>query len=418
MGVIHVDVTLTNPADRSRSWTGPMLVDTGATDSVVPRPILGAIGVVPESTRTYELADGAEVEMDIATARIEFMGELTAGLVVFGGADVEPLLGVTALESVGVQVDPRNQRLTKLSAVRLKAVTEKPDRLEAYRRILMLLAGLEPIRFPVSSSEVRQLASEHGYKDIASLREDFVSLYCQHLGEKGYVEIGNVQHYLSKAPNFCTRFSNQQTNNRRRNVMSNKQEAERKPGRLCLLAALALAACVALPSASTAQRVPRGNCQAVDRATTVEDDPYREERVVQAPVVGHPKSYIFFLIRVTNPTDDATVLVVATDLGDSRPSYSATAYAKGGIELNVLNSDVDYRSSLGYTATAQIDITDEIAEHAIQGGGLDMQVSFGPRNVQLFVPAEYFLGFSRKANTGWGRCAATATCPWCWSPDR
>lgn len=200
MGVIHVDVTLTNPADRSRSWTGPMLVDTGAMDSVVPRPILGAIGVVPESTRTYELADGAEVEMDIATARIEFMGELTAGLVVFGGADVEPLLGVTALESAGVEVDPRNQRLTKLSAVRLKAVTEKPDRLEAYRRILMLLAGLEPIRFPVSSSEVRQLASEHGYKDIASLREDFVSLYCQHLGEKGYVEIGNVEHYVSEEP--------------------------------------------------------------------------------------------------------------------------------------------------------------------------------------------------------------------------
>ena len=49
MGVIHVDVTLTNPADRSRSWTGPMLVDTGATDSVVPRPILGAIGVVPKA---------------------------------------------------------------------------------------------------------------------------------------------------------------------------------------------------------------------------------------------------------------------------------------------------------------------------------------------------------------------------------
>lgn len=62
-----------------------------------------------------------EVQMGIATARIELMGELTVGLVVFANAEAEPLLGVTALESVGVEVDPRNQRLTKLSAVRLKA---------------------------------------------------------------------------------------------------------------------------------------------------------------------------------------------------------------------------------------------------------------------------------------------------------
>ena len=118
---IHVDVTLSNPTDRSRSWTGPLLVDTGATNSVVPRPILGTIGVVPEGRKTYELADGTEVQMDIATIRIALMGELTAGLVVFGRADAEPLLGVTALESVGVEVCPRNQQLIKRSAVRLKA---------------------------------------------------------------------------------------------------------------------------------------------------------------------------------------------------------------------------------------------------------------------------------------------------------
>ena len=99
-----------------------MLVGTGATNSVVPRPILAALGVVPEGRKTYELADGTEVQMNIATIRIELMGELTAGIVVFGRTDAESLLGVTALESVGVEVDPRNQRLTKLSAVRLKGV--------------------------------------------------------------------------------------------------------------------------------------------------------------------------------------------------------------------------------------------------------------------------------------------------------
>ncbi|MXZ25329.1 MAG: hypothetical protein F4Y80_10830, partial [Caldilineaceae bacterium SB0665_bin_21] len=34
----------------------------------------------------------------------------------------EPRLGLTALESVGIEVDPLNQRLKRLPAVRLKGV--------------------------------------------------------------------------------------------------------------------------------------------------------------------------------------------------------------------------------------------------------------------------------------------------------
>ena len=37
MGATYVDVTIRNPADRQRSWTGKFLVDTGAFDSLVPR---------------------------------------------------------------------------------------------------------------------------------------------------------------------------------------------------------------------------------------------------------------------------------------------------------------------------------------------------------------------------------------------
>ncbi len=120
MEAVSVATTISNPADRSRSWTGPFLVDGSTIDSVVPRSILSAIGIVPERTRIYELANGAEVPMDIATARIELMGELSAGLVVFADAEVEPLLGATVLESVGVEVDLRNQWLTKLPPARLK----------------------------------------------------------------------------------------------------------------------------------------------------------------------------------------------------------------------------------------------------------------------------------------------------------
>ena len=95
MGAIHIDATIHNPADREKCWQGRFLVDTGATDSVVPKRHLHAIGLQPEDTRLYELADGREVELGIAGVRIELMDTFTAGLAVFGEDDAEPILGVT-----------------------------------------------------------------------------------------------------------------------------------------------------------------------------------------------------------------------------------------------------------------------------------------------------------------------------------
>ncbi len=120
MGMTHVNVTIRNPADPARKWEGKFLVDTGAIDSLVPKACLDAIGISPIGQRTYELADGSKATLDIAGAQIEFMGEFTHGDVIFAPGDAEPLLGMTALESVGIEIDPRNQRLKKLPSVRLK----------------------------------------------------------------------------------------------------------------------------------------------------------------------------------------------------------------------------------------------------------------------------------------------------------
>lgn len=122
MGATHVTVRITNPAERGRFWEGLFLVDTGATDSLVPRPHLEAIGLEPKGRRIYQLADGSDLVLDVTTADIEFMGEIVGGTIIFGEADAEPLLGVTALESVGIEVDPLNQRLKRLPAVRLKGL--------------------------------------------------------------------------------------------------------------------------------------------------------------------------------------------------------------------------------------------------------------------------------------------------------
>lgn len=120
MGATHVTVAIKNPADPDRVWEGIFLVDTGATDCLVPRSHLESIGLLPEGQRRYGLADGSEIRLDITGGRIEFMGETTWGTIVFGDENAEPLLGVTALESVGIEVDPRNQTLNRLPATRLR----------------------------------------------------------------------------------------------------------------------------------------------------------------------------------------------------------------------------------------------------------------------------------------------------------
>jgi len=120
MGATHVTVTIRNPADPEKAWEGLFLVDTGAVDSLVPKDRLEAIGLNPKAKRIYELADGSEVKMDITTGDIEFMGEIVGGTIIFGDAGSEPILGVTALESVGIVVDPRNQTLKRMPATRLK----------------------------------------------------------------------------------------------------------------------------------------------------------------------------------------------------------------------------------------------------------------------------------------------------------
>ena len=122
MGATHVTVRITNPAEPDRFWEGLFLVDTGAADSLAPRQCLEAIGLAPKGRRIYELADGSELVLDVTTADIEFMGEIVGGTIIMGADDAEPLLGVTALESVGIEVDPVNQRLKRLPAVRLKGL--------------------------------------------------------------------------------------------------------------------------------------------------------------------------------------------------------------------------------------------------------------------------------------------------------
>jgi len=120
MGLTYVTTKLTPVSASGAEYEAQFLVDTGATDSMVPGAELRRIGVAPVGRTAYELANGQLQDYSFGLARIEFMGEITAGRVIFGPDGCEPLLGITALESVGILVDPANKTFKRLPAIPLK----------------------------------------------------------------------------------------------------------------------------------------------------------------------------------------------------------------------------------------------------------------------------------------------------------
>jgi clan AA aspartic protease len=120
MELTHVTVSLKASQTSEQRYEAEFLVGTGAVDCLAPASALEKVGIVRRGRMIYELADGRKVEYDFGLAEIEFMGELTSGRVIFGPDDAEPILGVTALESVGILVDPIKKTLKRMPAIPLK----------------------------------------------------------------------------------------------------------------------------------------------------------------------------------------------------------------------------------------------------------------------------------------------------------
>ena len=127
MGETFVDVLVRNPAQPDGTWESPFLVDTGSIDCLAPRDRLEAIGLMPRGQRTYSLADGSQITMPITVAELELVEEIIGVTIVMGPEGTEPLLGLTAMESAGLAVDPSSQELFKRPSINLKESQERTN---------------------------------------------------------------------------------------------------------------------------------------------------------------------------------------------------------------------------------------------------------------------------------------------------
>ena len=114
MGLTRVAVRVSDLAAEGGPFDADFLVDTGATDCMAPGDRLAEVGIEPRGKREYELGNGEPVEYEYGFAIIAFNGEETVAEIIFGPPGTEPILGVIALESAGMTVDPLTGTLKRL----------------------------------------------------------------------------------------------------------------------------------------------------------------------------------------------------------------------------------------------------------------------------------------------------------------
>jgi predicted aspartyl protease len=113
MGHTVAVVRVCNPWDGSRCFEVELIVDTGSTYTWIRRERLEAIGVKPSGVRRFRTIEGKTVEREVGEAVIECLGERATSIVVFAEKDDVEVMGVVALESLALEVDPITKQLKK-----------------------------------------------------------------------------------------------------------------------------------------------------------------------------------------------------------------------------------------------------------------------------------------------------------------
>ena len=115
MGLTHITIRLVNPGDSKRHIDVEFLVDSGAIYTFVPKKILADLGISPHSKRSFVLANGDKFVRLIGTADVVYGKWRGAATVAFGEKGDFPLLGVTALEALGLMLDPVKRKLKSVA---------------------------------------------------------------------------------------------------------------------------------------------------------------------------------------------------------------------------------------------------------------------------------------------------------------
>src|SRR5437867_2000146 len=113
MGHVRVTIRLAHPTRREQAIEiENVLVDTGATWTVIPRSLADQLGLETLGRKTVRTANG-DVEVDHSFAFIEYAGRNSVSDVMITDTFPDVLLGVFTLEGMALAVDLKSGRLTE-----------------------------------------------------------------------------------------------------------------------------------------------------------------------------------------------------------------------------------------------------------------------------------------------------------------
>ena len=87
------------------------LVDTGSEYTWVPKDVLASLGVSPEHTQRFIVADGRQLDRQVGIAIVHAAGAKAPDFVVFAEPGDMVLLGARSLEGLNVRVDAQRKQL-------------------------------------------------------------------------------------------------------------------------------------------------------------------------------------------------------------------------------------------------------------------------------------------------------------------
>ena len=112
MGAFRTTILVESVERRGETRTiEDALVDTGSEYTWVPRDVLVDLGVRPEKTQRFIVADGRQLERQVGIAIVHAAGAMAPDFVVFAEPGDMILLGAHSLEGLNVRVDAQRKQL-------------------------------------------------------------------------------------------------------------------------------------------------------------------------------------------------------------------------------------------------------------------------------------------------------------------
>jgi predicted aspartyl protease len=122
MGIFRTTIAIEHPAARGEvRHVGHVMVDTGSEYTWVNGALLEELGIQPERTMRFSLADGSIIERPIGFAIVHAGGTSAPDIVVFGGPADKTLLGARSLEGLNLRLDLVRKELVPAGPVEAAA---------------------------------------------------------------------------------------------------------------------------------------------------------------------------------------------------------------------------------------------------------------------------------------------------------